>query len=73
MKPSLLLPSLVLACAVAVAPARGAGTAAGRAPAPKAPSAPRMALPFVQDDYTKALAMARARKVPLFVEAWAPW
>ncbi len=33
--------------------------------------APR-ALPF-QDDYARAVAEARARKVPLFVEAWAPW
>jgi hypothetical protein len=30
-------------------------------------------LPFVEDDYPKALAEARARKLPLFIEAWAPW
>ena len=30
-------------------------------------------LPFVEDDYGKALAEARARKLPLFIEAWAPW
>lgn len=30
-------------------------------------------LPFVDDDYAKALAEARARKLPLFVENWAPW
>jgi hypothetical protein len=30
-------------------------------------------LPFIHDDYTRAVAEARARKVPLFVEAWAPW
>ena len=30
-------------------------------------------LPFVEDDYAKALAEARARKLPLFIEAWAPW
>ncbi len=30
-------------------------------------------LPFVADDYPKALAAARARNRPLFVEAWAPW
>lgn len=30
-------------------------------------------LPFIQDDYARALHEARARKVPLFVEAWAPW
>jgi hypothetical protein len=30
-------------------------------------------LPFVQDDYARALAEARAQRLPLFVEAWAPW
>jgi hypothetical protein len=30
-------------------------------------------LPFVTDDYPKALAQARAQKLPLFIEAWAPW
>jgi hypothetical protein len=27
----------------------------------------------VSDDYPRALALARARQLPLFVEAWAPW
>jgi hypothetical protein len=31
------------------------------------------ALPFVTDDYGKALAEARSQKLPLFIEAWAPW
>jgi len=30
-------------------------------------------VPFIENDYSRALAEARARKVPLFVEAWAPW
>ena len=30
-------------------------------------------LPFIEDDYARALAEARARKLPLFIEAWAPW
>jgi hypothetical protein len=30
-------------------------------------------LPFVVDDYAKALSEARAQKLPLFIEAWAPW
>ena len=30
-------------------------------------------LPFIADDYEKALAEARARRVPLFIESWAPW
>lgn len=36
------------------------------------PAAPA-ALPFIADDYPTALAEARARKLPLFVESWAPW
>jgi hypothetical protein len=28
---------------------------------------------FVPDDYAGALAEAKARGVPLFIEAWAPW
>jgi len=31
------------------------------------------ALPFIADDYAKALGEARAQKLPLFIEAWAPW
>ncbi|MGE5232954.1 MAG: hypothetical protein ACM3OB_02500 [Acidobacteriota bacterium] len=30
-------------------------------------------LPWIDDDYPRALAEARAKKVPLFIEAWAPW
>ena len=40
-----------------------------RAPAP----APAEALAFIEDDYPRALAEARERHVPLFVDAWAPW
>ena len=31
------------------------------------------AVPFVNDDYTKALALAKTKNLPVFVEAWAPW
>jgi len=30
-------------------------------------------LPFIDDDYARALSEARARDLPLFIEAWAPW
>jgi len=30
-------------------------------------------LPFIENDYTKAIARAKTSHVPLFVEAWAPW
>jgi hypothetical protein len=31
------------------------------------------ALPFIEDDYARALAEAKAKGVPLFVDTWAPW
>lgn len=30
-------------------------------------------LPFIKDNYTQALAQAKQRKQPIFVECWAPW
>ena len=30
-------------------------------------------LPFIENDYTKAIARAKSTNRPLFVEAWAPW
>jgi len=45
------------------------------APALAAPGArgARPVLPWIADDYGKALAEARARKLPIFIESWAPW
>ena len=52
--------SLVAGLALALAlPAAAAGAGKG--------------LPFVPDDYARALADARARNVPLVVDVWAPW
>jgi hypothetical protein len=53
-----------LAAALMAAPA-----ALGNAPA----AAPREVLPFIADDYPKALAAAKAAGKPIFFEAWAPW
>jgi hypothetical protein len=36
-------------------------------------TAPREVLPFIADDYAKALATAKAEGKPIFLEAWAPW
>lgn len=30
-------------------------------------------LPFLKDDFAAARAMAIERKLPMFVECWAPW
>ncbi len=47
----------------AAAPARGA----------RRPPAARGPLPWIENDWPKALSLARARKVPILVENWAPW
>jgi hypothetical protein len=53
----------------AAALAAGLSAAVLAAPAP----AKKSVLPFIEDDYSRALAEARAKKRPIFVEAWAPW
>jgi hypothetical protein len=75
MKSSLLaVLVLALVCALVASPASPAGAPAGsRKPAKSISAGPRMVLPFIRDDYARALVEARARKVPLFIEAWAPW
>ena len=53
--------------------------AATRAPAPSratksaVPASVRHTLPFLSDDYDRAVAEAKSRQVPIFVESWAPW
>jgi len=41
------------------------------------PSTPTAAapgvLPWIEDDYGRALSEAKSKKLPIFVEAWAPW
>jgi hypothetical protein len=57
--------------------ASGCGAPSEKAPERPAPRAKAPAttpvLPFLADDYDGALAEARARDLPLFVESWAPW
>jgi len=56
--------ALILSFALAAAaPALATSVAPGAKPV----------LPWIADDYAKALAQARARKVPIFIESWAPW
>lgn len=50
--------STLAACAT-VQPAAGGGDA--------------FALPFLENDLPRALELARQKKLPLFVDAWAPW
>jgi hypothetical protein len=36
-------------------------------------AAPPARLPFLENADTRAMALARQRGVPVFVEVWAPW
>jgi len=38
-----------------------------------APVVTAASLPFIQDNYPTALSQAKQRKLPIFVEVWAPW
>jgi hypothetical protein len=38
-----------------------------------APAFAKEVVPFIENDYAKAVAQAKAKNVPLFVDAWAPW
>jgi hypothetical protein len=40
---------------------------------PRAIGPAQSPLPFIDDDYHRALSEARASKKPIFVETWAPW
>lgn len=33
----------------------------------------REALPFIEDDYPRALQEAKAQKLPIFADVWTPW
>jgi hypothetical protein len=69
------VPALALALLVGVgAPAPAANTASASASLARPGTAvPHMVLPFIHDDWTRAMALAKQRKLPVFVEAWAPW
>jgi len=36
-------------------------------------AAAKEVVPFIDNDYATAVARAKAKNVPIFVEAWAPW
>jgi hypothetical protein len=70
--------AIVIAPACAERPkpgAPGGGDAHAVAGAPSTPGAASTAesLRFIENDAPRALAEAKSRNVPLFVEAWAPW
>lgn len=69
----LVLPALLAGALGSAASAPVAAPAAPAARAGSRASAWRPVLPFIEDDYARALHEARARGIPIFIEAWAPW
>ena len=50
-----------------------AATVSGLAASTPAPKAAASVLPWIDDDYARALSEAKRKKVPIFAELWAPW
>jgi hypothetical protein len=61
---------LVLALVLCAGSPAYSGTTAQQ---PATAKAPAKVLPFIHDDYARALNEARTKQVPLFVETWAAW
>jgi len=66
-----LVLALVLAGPVVAHAAPAAKPGATRAA--KSSAAWKPAVPFIEDDFGRALALAKERKLPVFIEGWAPW
>ena len=67
----LVMRMLFLLAALLVAPAARAAPVRMGQPARSVASPP--VVPFIEDDFGRALALAKARKLPIFIEGWAPW
>jgi thiol:disulfide interchange protein len=63
---------LLLLLAALALPAALPGTAVAAAAMKTAP-AKHAVVPFIDDDLDRALAEAKKRDLPLFIESWAPW
>lgn len=72
-----LVPAALLIGALALPMVAGAAstpsTSAKSKPAAAKVAKPVPVLPWIEDEYTRAVADAKARKLPMFVESWAPW
>ena len=50
-----------------------AATVSGLAPSTPSPKTAASVLPWIDDDYARALSEAKRKKIPIFAELWAPW
>jgi hypothetical protein len=67
--------AILLAVPVLALPSLAAGaTAPAKSATPKSVTAKwNPVVPFIEDDFGRALALAKARRLPVFIEGWAPW
>ena len=69
--------AVLVAAVLALVPARGVASTPGAATAtaagPTAVASRPTVFPFIHDDYPRAVAEAKRRKLPIFVDAGAPW
>lgn len=70
--------AFVIAASLVAAAAHAATTTAKSAPPTSTPAKAAAAkwnpvVPFIEDDFGRALALAKERKLPVFIEGWAPW
>jgi len=72
-KPRTPLAGLLLALMLPACAERPASDTAAGAGTPAGATAVAGALRFIENDAPQALAEAKRRNVPVFVEAWAPW
>jgi len=70
---SMLITLFTVALLATTTPAPPAHTAAAKSAKPATASAWHPVVPFIEDDFGRALALAKSRKLPVFIEGWAPW
>jgi len=68
-----LLALVLVAGAASAAEVKATAKPVRKAVAPSRTPAQHLVLPFIEDDYPRALELARQRKLPIFVDSWAPW
>ena len=66
-----MLTNLLLAVLMA-SPSPSHAAMAAKAHATQA-AAWKPVVPFIEDDFPRAIALAKQRKLPVFIEGWAPW
>lgn len=70
---TMLLTGTVAILSTACASQRAATPASTASAESAVTAAPAEALPFIENDYPRALSEARAQGLPVFVDVWAPW